>query len=248
MKSRFIYAVLAGIVSVILIGDNAYALNGREIMEKNDALKKPGTSMQTSVLLIVKGNKKEKKEFSGIMKKYGKNTRSRISFSYPTRLEFLVWDEPGNDSLQWIKLSSGRVRKIASSDKGKPWVNSHFYNEDIGDTDIDDYSYKLIGEGKADNIPCYKIESVKIHGTKVYSKSIVYISKNDYTRRKVEFFEKGSHTKTITFEKIEKIDGIYTPRKLVMERTDGKGKSILYVASIKYDVPVSDAKLKRESF
>lgn len=248
MKRKFIYPVLLSVVSLLIFGNNAFALTGRQVMEKSDALKKPKTSMQKNVLLIIKGNKKEKKEFSGIMKKYGEKTRSRISFSYPTRLEFLVWDEPGEDSQQWIKLSSGRVRKIASSDKGKPWVNSHFYNEDIGAPDIDDYSYKLLGEEKANGIQCYKIESVKIKGTKVYSKSIIYISKKDYTRQKVDFFEKGIHTKTITFEKMEKISGIFTPRKLVMERTDGKGKSILYVQSIKYDIPVSDSKLKRESF
>ena len=69
-----------------------------------------------------------------------------------------------------------------------------------------------------------------------------------YHMEDVDFYEKGIHTKTITFEKIEKISGIFTPRKLVMERTDGKGKSILYVVSIKYDVPVPDSKLKRESF
>lgn len=247
MKKQF-YSIIITIVSFFLIAGGAFALTGREIMEKNDALKEPKTSMQKNVLLIVKGEKKEKKEFEGIMKKYGKNTRSRISFSFPTRLEFLVWDEPGTDSQQWIKLSSGRVRKIATSDKGKPWVNSHFYNEDIGDTDIDDYSYKMLGEGEANNIQCYKVEAIKIKGTKVYSKSVIYISKKDYTKQRIDFFEKGIHTKTVTFEMMEKISDIFTPRKIVMERADGRGKSILYMQSVKYDVPVQDNKLNRESF
>jgi hypothetical protein len=236
------------VISVLFATNSLFALTGREIMEKNDALKKPETSVQKCVLLIIKGDKQEKKEFEGIMKKYGKKSRTRISFSYPTRLEFLVWDEPGKDSQQWIKLTSGRVRKIATSDKDKPWVNSHFYNDDISDYDIDDYTYKLIGEESLDGVECYKIEAVKNKGTIIYSKTIVYIGKSDYVRQRVDFFEKGRHTKTITFTNIEKISGIYTSRKAVMERTDGRGKSILYIQSVQYDVPVSDQKLNKESF
>ncbi len=235
-------------IFIFVYGGSLYALTGREIMEKNDALKKPETSIEKCILLIIKGSKQEKKEFEGIMKKYSKKTRTRISFSYPTRLEFLIWDEPGQDSQQWIKLTSGRVRKIASSDKDKPWVNSHFYNDDISDYDIDDYEYKADGEASVNGVQCYKVEAVKKTGTKVYSKSIVYVGKSDFVRQRVDFYEKGKHIKTITFTNIEKVSGIYTPRKAVMERTDGKGKSILYIQSVQYDVPVPDEKLNKESF
>lgn len=244
MKRIIIYVF----IFVFIYANTLYALTGREIMERNDALKEANTSIEKCVLLIVKGSKQEKKVFEGIMKKYGEKTRTRISFSYPTQLEFLIWDEPGQDSQQWTKLSSGRVRKIASSDKDKPWVNSHFYNEDISDYDIDDFTYKSVGEETVNGVQCYKVEAVKKTGTKVYSKRIVYICKSDYVRQRIDFFEKGRHTKTITFTNIEKISGIYTPRKVIMERTDGKGKSILYVQSVQYDEPVSDERLNKESF
>ncbi len=236
------------VITLLFITGNGFALTGRQIMEKNDALKEAKSARQDSVLLINKGPRKEKKEFSGVHKKYGKKTRKRIRFSYPTRMEFLIWDKPGADSLQWIKLSSGKVRKIASSDKGKPWANSHFYYDDIADKDIDDYKYKLIGNDVIDGTDCYKVESVKKKGTKVYSKNIVYVGKDDYVIRKIDFFERGSYAKSLTFYKIEKISGIYTPRKAVMERADKKGKSIMYIRSVEYNVSVSDSKLKKESF
>ncbi|MCP5106338.1 MAG: hypothetical protein GY950_23335, partial [bacterium] len=84
-------------------------------MEKNDALPKGKSFTRDSGLLVVKGKRKEKKVFQAIKKKYGEKTRMRLSFSEPTHLEFLVWSEPGKDSLQWIKLSSGKKRKIATS-------------------------------------------------------------------------------------------------------------------------------------
>jgi hypothetical protein len=204
--------------------------------------------MQKNVLLIIKGDREEKKEMESIMKKSGKNTRKRISFSFPTKMEFLVWDEPGTDSRQWIRLSSGRVRKIASSDKGNPWMNSHFYNEDISDSDINDFSYRLVGEANVDSIPCYQVESIKRNGTPVYSKTIAYVAKSNFVMHRVDFYEGGVHTKTLTMNNIEDISGILTSRKMIMERTDGKGKSIIYLQSIKYNVPVQEDSLKRESF
>ncbi|MCP5104748.1 MAG: outer membrane lipoprotein-sorting protein, partial [bacterium] len=236
------------ILMVLFLSQAGFALTGKEIMEKNDALPKGKSFTRDSVLLVVKGKRKEKKVFRVIQKKYGEKTRMRLSFSEPTHLEFLVWSEPGKDSLQWIKLSSGKKRKIASSDKGKPWMNSHFYYEDISERYFSDYSYELKGEAEVNGTACYKVERTKIKGTPDYSRVTVYVGKEDFVTRKVEFYEKGRHSKTLTMYKIEKISGVYTTRKAVMERTDGKGKSIMYIRSIQYDVPVSDNKLKREGF
>ena len=84
----------------------------------------------------------------------------------------------------------------------------------------------------------------------MYSKAIIYLRKSDYVIVRIEFFEKGKHTKTLRNEKIQKIQGIYTPRKVVMEKyKNGKllGKSFLYIKSVKYNVKVSDQSFKREA-
>jgi outer membrane lipoprotein-sorting protein len=244
MKSLKI--ILSGLLFSTLLVSDIFALTGREIMMKNDALPEGKTGIQESVLVILKGSRKEIKKFNGISKKYGKKTRTRITFTSPTRLGFLVWDAPGKESVQWIKLTSGKVRKISSSDKGNAWMNSHFYNEDIGSRDINDYKYKLIGKSSVNGAACYKVEARKKKRSKVYSKIIIYVAVSDWVARKIDFFERGRHSKTIVFSKIKKISGIYTARKAVMKRTDGKGKSILYIKSIKYNLPVSNSKLKRE--
>ncbi|MDH5721391.1 MAG: outer membrane lipoprotein-sorting protein [Spirochaetia bacterium] len=220
---------------------------GREIMGKSDALKEPETRKGISVMVVIKGDKRELKEFEMVSKKYGKKTRSRSTFLKPTRIEFLSFSEPGQDSHQWIKLSGGTVRKIASSDKGGSFVGSHFYYEDMQDRDIDDYEYKYLGEEDVNGEPCYKVESVKKKGTKVYVKTVVYIRKSDYFMIKAEFFENKGHTKTLEADKIEVIDGIITARKITMSRTDGKGKTIIYIKKVEYDKPVSDQFLKKES-
>lgn len=169
-------------------------------------------------------------------------------FTYPSRIGFLFWDRPGADSSQWLKLSSGRVRKVSSADRGKPWMNSHFYNEDIGNQDIDDFTYRLLGETTINGRGCYRIKSVKIRGTRVYDRATIYVEKNSYLIQRVEYFERGRLSKTLSLQKYQKIQGIWTPRKSVMTRSDGRGKSIMYVRSVQYNVPVSDSSLKLAGF
>jgi len=226
----------------------AFSLTGRGIMKKNKRLTEASTCTQSNVLLIMKGNFKEKKEYSAVSKKYGSRTRTRINFTFPSRIGFLVWDMPGRDSRQWLKLTSGRVRKISSSDKDNPWMNSHFYNQDIGSRDIDDFTYSLLGEKMYEGKKYFQIKSVKIKGTRVYDKSIILVDKQNFLIHRIKFFEKGRHTKTLTLEKYQKIQGIWTPRKAVMSRSDGRGRSIMYTKTIRYRSPVADSSLKLEGF
>lgn len=233
------------IISITLVTTfQLSAMSGRQIMQKNDALPEAKSAKGSSLLVIMKGGRKIVKAFRTESKKYGERTRSRITFTRPTRIEFLTHSQPGSDSNQWIKLTSGKVRKIASSDKGNAFVNSHFYYEDIGDRDIDDYNYKNIGEGSVDSQAVYKVQAVKKTGTKVYSKTVMYVRKSDYVVVQVDFYENGRHTKTLKNKNITKIQGIYTPRKVYMMRKDGSGGSLLQLKSIKYNVPVSDSRLK----
>ena len=215
---------------------------------RNNALEKASSLKQENILLIVKGTHEEIKKFNGEGKRYGSETRLRINFTHPSRIGFLVWNDRAKGSQQWIKLSSGKVRRLASSDKGSPWMNSHFYNEDIGDFSLDDFSHRKTGEKTIDGTLCEIIEALKNKGASVYSKKIFYVEKDRRLIKSIDFFEKGVHTKTLYLEKYEKIQDIWTPRKVSMVRTDGRGKSVLYVKSIEYNVPVSDASLTREGF
>lgn len=223
-----------------------FAEDALTIMQKNDALPEAQTVAQRSVLTITKAGRSEKKEFSTISKKYDRKKRSRISVSFPTKMEFLSWDIPGEDNQQWIKLSSGKVRKIASSEKNKPWMNSHFYYDDIATSYIEDYDYRLIGEESCNGTSCYKIESVKKRGQKVYSKKIIYVGKADYLVYRVQFYENDLHTKTLTFSEYRIISGIALPHRLTMERSDGKGTSVLQVTQVTLNGSVNDRNLTQE--
>ncbi len=242
------------IVGLFLMSTTVFGLTGYSIMKKNSQLSKPKSAFTTVKLKIYKGNRAPiVKKMKVYVKTRGKNTKSRITFTYPTSIEFLIWNTKGQSSQQWIKLSSGRVRKVASGNKGNSWSNSHFYYADLSFSGFKNNNYKYLGEATFRNISgkavsCYKVKAVQKRGKKVYSKRIIFVGKNDSVIRKVEFFEKGRHTKTLSNYKIKKINGIYTPRASVMKMEDGTGKTILFIKSIKYNLYISDAKFKRSLF
>ena len=75
----------------------------------------------------------------------------------------------------------------------------------------------------------------------------MYIGKSDYLTYQVDFFENGLHAKTLVFSDYETISGIPTAKKLTMSRTDGKGKSIIYIKNVSYNITIDDRKLTREA-
>lgn len=236
------------IIAVAVPVGQIWSLTARQIMEKNDNLPSANTSVGTSAMVILKGSQKTIKEFSMIAKKFGKADRSRITFVKPTSIELLSHSAPGKESEQWLKLSGGKVRKISSSEKSGAFVNSHFYYEDLSSRELDDYNYTSLPDAKVGGDDCYVVESVKKGKSPVYSKAVMFVRKSDFFIVQGHLYEKNKHTKTIRNEKIQKISGILTPHKVVMERTDGKGKTFLYLQSIKYNVNVSDNTLSSSGF
>lgn len=239
--------VLAAVIALVGLNGIFADAKGKEIMDKVNALPQGSTrTMSSTMAIIPKGGKPEIKEFSIISKKSGNITRSLSTFTKPTRLQFLSWSG-GGESSQWIKLSSGSVRRVASSDKGGKFVGSDFYYEDLGDNDSKDFEYTYKGDVTVDGIFCYVVQGVKIHGTSTYTKVLIYVGKSDYFIRQVEMFEKQGHTKTLHNERIEKIQGVLIPRKVTMERTDGSSKTIIYIRNVVLDKPISDSYFSKES-
>lgn len=244
MKLRFLLAILL----VLLLSTPLFALTGREIMERNDALPEADTAVSSVLMLIHKGGRVTEKEFESSSKKYpDSEDRLLISFTRPTRIKLLTHAYKGRDDDQWLRLSSGKIKRIASSDKGKPFVNSHLYYEDIGSRDIDDYTYTLLGEAQAVGDDCYAVEAVKVAGEKVYSKLTLYVRKSDYFIVRIDFYEGNEFHKYLENHDIRTVDGILTPFASTMTLADGKGHTELKILELEYNRDLSDSTFNKEA-
>lgn len=244
MKIKVVFACLL----ILMLCQPVYALTGREIMEKSDALAQPETAKSKILMLIHKGGRVEEKEFILQMKKFENDEdKALIKFIKPTQIQLLTHSHKGRDDDQWLVLSSGKVKRIVSSGRDKPFVNSHFYYEDLTSIDIDDYDYKLLGEEKAVGEDCYKVEGVKKVGEKVYDKVIFYVRKSDYFVVRVDFYKGGEFHKFLENYEIKEIDGILTPYKMKMELADGKGNTELVLKGLKYNTEIDNATFRKEA-
>lgn len=228
---------------------SAYALTGREIIEKADALPDPKTAESSVLMLIHKGGSVTEKEFILISKDYDGNKRVLISFTRPTQIKLLTHTYKNKDDDQWLRLSSGKVKRIVQSDKDKSFVNSHFWYEDLTSRQIDDYEYTLVGEAKAAGFDCYKVDAVKKAGNRIYEKNTLYARKSDCFIVRIDFYRNGKLLKYLENYDIRTINGILTPYKAVMTMADAEqgGKTELIIKSVKYNYPINDSLLVKES-
>ncbi len=226
-----------------------WALTGRQIMEQSDKLASPDSAKADMRMTIYKGSREDKKEFTIFAKKYDNDEdKTLLSFHKPTRIKLLTHAHKDAEDDQWLVLSSGRVKRIAGADKGKSFVHSHFYYEDLGSRDIDDFDYQYLGDTNFLDTDCYLVQRVKKKAAdRVYDKSVLYVRKSDYFVVRIDFYQKGKLHKTLENHDIRKVDGILTPFRAVMALPDGKGRTELDTEQVAYNIEIADLKFNKEA-
>jgi hypothetical protein len=244
MKKFLLLAMLVIFPAMLLS-----AQTGREIIEKSDALPEGDTGRSKVTMKITKDGRVSDKEFILSMKKIGKDEeRILVEFTKPTEIKLLTHTHNNREDDQWLQLSSGKVKRIASSDKDKPFVNSHFFYEDMESRDIDDYDYKYTGDKKAAGEDCYTVEAVKKNNSsKVYDKSVIYVRKSDYFTLRVDFYRNGKFFKYLENHNVKKVNGILTPYKVIMMQSDEKGGTVLNVHEVKYNIQLQESLFNKDS-
>lgn len=145
---------------------------------------------------------------------------------------------------QFLKLTASRsLVMVAEETREQPFLRSNFYVADLVEPPSDAYTYSFAGEAKIGERNCKLVESVAKNPKKeVYSKIIVAIDPQDLVAVRREFFDKdGKLLKTLTVDKIEKIDGNWTPMVQTMTNAQDKSVSTLEVTSIRYGVEIEDS-------
>lgn len=244
MKNKGILTIFC----LLLFAQSIYAMTAREILDKSEDLPKPKSSKSRMIMKIHKGSTVLEKEFSSISKKVKNGDRALVSFIRPTKIKLLSHSHKDGASDQWMRLSSGKLKRIAVSDKDKPFVNSHFFFEDMSaeKRNKDDYNLTKLKDKNILGKDCYVVQSEpKSMKDRVYDKTVVYIRKSDFLPIRVDFYYKGEYYKYLEIKKDKKIKGIITPLVLVMTMVDGSGKTEL---KTKKGYPKYNKKIKNSKF
>ncbi len=249
------------IILIALFSKLAFAQTGLEIMQKVDA-RDDGDSLTSTMqmVLIDKQGKKRIRTMQTFSKDIDANTEhSSVFFLSPTDVKntaFLTFDysDDNKDDDQWMYLPAlKKTKRTPASDKDSAFMGSDFTYSDMTDKNLDNYTFKLIKESKIkrkDAVhPVWVIESLPVSQAVIdetgYTKSILYIRKDNYVLTRAKFYlKKASRLKYMDVRKLEKIDGIWVATQTTMTTKQGKHtlhKTILNNSNIKMNKTVDDA-------
>jgi len=144
-------------------------------------------------------------------------SKSVLRFTAPAEVKgvaLLVYNHPDRASDQWMWTPAiERDRRIALQDRSTRFFGTDFSFEDLEERDVDQYDYVLQGEEAVDGAPCWKIESTpKKTKSSQYSRSIVWIRKDNYAFARVESYIKANLVRRLNYSKIENVSGFWTGR------------------------------------
>lgn len=217
-----------------------------EIMEKNYNLKSSDSSTNTTTMVLIdKKNKKKVRELLISSKETDLGRNTYIEFLLPadvkgTKFLTITYDNDNDDQRLFLPALK-KVRKISSSNKNGKFMGSDLTFYDMENKNIDDFNYQLLNSEILNNQDCWVIESIPVNNDTPYSKTINYISKNNFFSYKKLLFDKNDkHIKTMTIIETETINGIILPIKTVIENIKENHKTLLSVSNIEINGNIDD--------
>ncbi|MGK5095023.1 outer membrane lipoprotein-sorting protein [Deltaproteobacteria bacterium TL4] len=234
-------------------------LTAKDVMQQVEDRYTGDTSIaESTMILIDRQGKQRLRHTKQFRKEYGKDTKSTSFFLSPADVKntaFLSynWDDETKEDDSWLYLPALRkVKRIASSDKSGSFMGSDFTYADIEGVNLEDYDYKFVDpSGKEEGHDVWIIESspkpellkevVKETGN---VKAQLWIRKDNLMLIKGQFWvQKGKTIKYLTLSDIEKIEGIWTAKKVQMITTKNGQQlhaTVMVIQSIQYNAVIDD--------
>ncbi|BCS95684.1 hypothetical protein DSLASN_13160 [Desulfoluna limicola] len=261
-------------ISIIMCGSPVFAQSALDIMRRVDD-RDDGNSLisrirMTSYRYAVRDGKSVPAEnprvkvMDFIRKDYGPKEKDHKSITIllePGRergISFLQYDyeEVGRDTDQWMYLSAlGKVKRIVSGNENEPktgsFFGSEFNYEDMESYNLADYTYTILGDEIYRKKTCWVIEATPVTRKAVtsnYSRAIMWIDKERDLILKSDLFNRnGRKEKQILYGKIETIEGILVPRKVIVTNLLNQRRTVMAYETIALNRPVEEMFLTRRT-
>jgi len=237
-KQAFCFII---VVSVFLAVGPANALTGEEILDKVDAvLSAPTDGTSTARMTLVDRNGKTKERSLKLWTRYfkDKDDWSLTKFVTPAEVRDLGFLSLADDKMYLYLPAFDRVRRIASHARKESFAGSDLSNDDLSTGRyVDHFSSRIKEETDGE----YILELTRKPGSnRIYSKSTVWVNKENFTIPRMELFDKNEKLWK-TFEgEYEQIQGYWTMTSLTMTDVQKKHKTIMKIEDIQFDVGLDE--------
>jgi hypothetical protein len=173
------------------------------------------------------------------------SSRAVLRFVAPAEVKgvaLLIVNHPDRASDQWMWTPAlQRERRIALQDRSTRFFGTDFSFEDLEERDVDQYTYRLLGEEAIDGEMCWKIESLPAQRkTSQYTRSEVWIRKDVYAIAQIESYIKRDLVRRLKYSDFAQLQGVWTGRRLEMTDLRRNSRTILRLEKLQYNIPLEE--------
>ncbi|HKJ67969.1 MAG TPA: outer membrane lipoprotein-sorting protein [bacterium] len=213
----------------------------RAIMEQVENAPRPADQQLQMTMILVNSQEQQLTRILEV-KKQG-DEKSYLEFLEPADVEktaFLNISHPDRDDEMYLYLPAlHRVRRIASSSKHRNFMGSDFTYDDMGDRDIDDYTYTLEDKSvQLSGYGTYLITGIaKDPAETGYSKLRFWIRQDIYMPVQIEYYDlRGDLKKIQTNSEFKQIQEYWLSTHIEMRDVQENHKTILEMRDIQVDI------------
>lgn len=249
-----LYIILGGlrVASAEEAPASSNALDGTEIIKKSRELIYQIGDQKNKVILhlIEKDGTKKKIEASRYWKNYrakeGLDSKMLLVTDFPPDsrgISFLIWDysqENKTDDL-WLYLPALRmVRRISAQDQNDAFLGSDLTFGDMGQRRLDEDEHKLLREEGYLGTQTYVVESVPKEKTSIYSKKVSWISKDNWTVLKIDYYDRNSKLLKRQIIEWQSLDNFSVWKKTEVTNVQNGHRTIFEVSDLHVNTGLED--------
>jgi outer membrane lipoprotein-sorting protein len=248
MKNEKVKVKKAVLVSVLLFkGFLLFAQTADEIMKNVDDRYQGETAQYVLIMTLKPKNGGERiREVSYFFKDSGATEKMLMTFRSPKDVAgtgYLVhsYDTDRKDDA-WLYLpATERVRRIAGSQAKDNFMGTDFSYEDINGRDLSKDDFLITGEETIDGASCWVVEAKAKDPKDTVARRVIKVRKDNFVIAGAEYFDRrGKQTKSLAVSGIEKIDGIWTARKMEMRTLQSGHATVIEIKSPRFNQPLDD--------
>ena len=165
----------------------------------------------------------------------GDGDRTMFVFDRPRDVKgtaFLVHGHKTESDEQWLYLPGlKRVKRISSSKQSGSFMGSEFSYEDMGATEVEKYTHRLLRNEPCGDLECTVSERIPTGKDSGYSRQLVWHDREELRTMQVQFFDRrGAHLKTMVVEDYQKyLDSFWRAGRVSMSNhLTGKSTVLLW--------------------
>ncbi len=173
------------------------------------------------------------------------SSKAVLTFTEPAEVRgvaLLIVNHVDRASDQWMWTPAiQRERRIATQDRSTRFFGTDFSFEDLEESDVEQYEYRMLGEEAIDGVACWTIESRPTERrSSQYTRSIIWVRQDNYAHARIEKYRRDGLERRLDYRQIERVQGVWTPLLLEMHDLGRDSRTILTIEKLVYNTPMRD--------